>query len=92
MDSHTSTLGPSVIGALRSRLRGATILPGDQGYAVARQLWNAAIDQHPPAIVACADAEDVALALRIAAGQRGPTAIQRGPTAGPVRSARWPVR
>jgi FAD/FMN-containing dehydrogenase len=66
MSPRTSTLPPPVVDALRGRLRGPTILPGDTAYAAARQVWNAAIDEHPPAIVACADAEDVALALQVA--------------------------
>lgn len=78
MNPQTRALDPSVVGALRSRLRGTTLLPGDAGYAAARQVWNAAIDQHPSAIVACADAEDVALALRIAADQALPVTVRGG--------------
>lgn len=49
-----------------SRLRGALVLPGDPAYPAQRRLWNAWIDRSPTAIAVCADAEDVAHALRIA--------------------------
>ena len=78
MNAQTSTIGPAVLGALRSRLRGTTLLPGDGSYSAARQVWNAAIDRRPAAIVVCADAEDVALALRIATEHRLPVTVRGG--------------
>lgn len=78
MNAQTSTLDREALGALRTRLRGSTLLPGDAGYDAARRVWNAAIDQRPAAIVACADAEDVALALRIAAEHRLPVTVRGG--------------
>jgi FAD/FMN-containing dehydrogenase len=78
MTSQNSTLSPAVVEALRSRLRGTTILPGEGAYDAARQVWNGAIDQHPSAIVACADAEDVALAIRVAAEHRLPVSVRGG--------------
>jgi FAD/FMN-containing dehydrogenase len=56
-----------VLDALRSRLRGTTLVRGDEAYDVARRVWNGAIDRHPSCIVGCADAEDVSHAVRIAA-------------------------
>lgn len=54
-----------VVAALRKRIRGAIHEPCDPDYSVARRVWNAAIDRQPGAIIMAADAEDVALAVRI---------------------------
>ncbi|HEX3913240.1 MAG TPA: FAD-binding protein [Steroidobacteraceae bacterium] len=67
MNSASATLKPSALEALRVRLRGSSLVPGDAGYDVARRVWNGAIDRHPSCIVGCADAEDVSHAVRIAA-------------------------
>jgi hypothetical protein len=56
----------AVLRALRQHVRGAVIGPQDAPYESARRVWNSAIDQHPLAIVTCADAEDVPLSLRVA--------------------------
>lgn len=62
-----SDVDPAILGALRSRLRGTTLTPSDEDYEGARRVWNAAIDRRPSMIITCADAEDVSLAVRIAA-------------------------
>ena len=67
MNEGSATLKPSVLDALRSRLRGTSLVRGDQGYDVARRVWNGAVDRHPSCIIVCADAEDVSHAVRIAA-------------------------
>ncbi len=71
MDSHMDAGSPplkaSVLDSLRFRLRGTIGLPGDMGYDAARRVWNGAIDRRPSCIIGCADAEDVAHAVRIAA-------------------------
>lgn len=67
MTDMDSDLNPMILRAFRSNLRGTTLAPGDSAYDTARRVWNAAIDRHPSAIITCADAEDVALAVRIAA-------------------------
>lgn len=72
-----STAEPKVVETLTRRLRGAMLRPTDGRFAVSRRVWNAAIDRHPAAIVLCADAEDVALAVRIAA-DHGATMTVRG--------------
>jgi FAD/FMN-containing dehydrogenase len=66
MTQTSSTLDPKVTAALQRALRGTLLLPTDSPYALARRVWNAAIDRHPPAIAVCADAEDVIRALRVA--------------------------
>lgn len=67
MNDVSATLKPAVLDALRSRLRGTSLVRGDDGYDVARRVWNGAIDRHPSCIVGCVDAEDVSHAVRIAA-------------------------
>ena len=52
--------------ALASRLQGELLLPGDDGYAAARAVWNAAIDRDPAMIVRCRDAADVQTAVAFA--------------------------
>ena len=50
--------------ALRTSLKGDVVLPTDPAYDQVRQIWNAMIDRRPAAIVRCADASDVAPAIR----------------------------
>lgn len=40
-------LEQSILDALRTRLRGPLLLPGESGYDDARSLWNAMIDAGP---------------------------------------------
>jgi hypothetical protein len=67
MQKDIAVLQPAAADALRRHLRGRLILPSDSAFALARRVWNAAIDRRPAAIAMCADAEDVTHALRIAA-------------------------
>jgi FAD/FMN-containing dehydrogenase len=45
--------------ALRARLVGELVLPGEDGWDAARQAWNLAVDQRPAAVVLAETAEDV---------------------------------
>ena len=63
---------------LARQLRGRVLQPADAPYGLARRVWNAAIDRRPMAIACCADAEDCALALRIAAEQGTPVTVRGG--------------
>jgi hypothetical protein len=67
VNDESGILHPLVFQAFRSRLRGTSLLRGDQGYDLGRRVWNGAIDRYPSCIVGCADAEDVSHAVRIAA-------------------------
>jgi FAD/FMN-containing dehydrogenase len=76
-DAHPD-LNPLILEAFRSTLRGITLVPSDSAYDAARRVWNAAIDRRPSAIITCADAEDVSLAIRIAADNGLPLTVRGG--------------
>src|SRR5215813_8863515 len=59
-------LDRATIGALRSRLRGEVLLPGQDSYDGARRVWNGAIDKRPGLIVRCFHAGDVSETIRFA--------------------------
>ena len=67
-----------VVDALSRCLRGVVVRPDDPRFAIGRRVWNAAIDRHPAALVVCDDAEDVALAVRIAADHGTPVTVRGG--------------
>jgi len=52
--------------ALAERLTGELVTPAHDGYESARRVWNGMIDKRPAAIARCADAADVATAVRFA--------------------------
>jgi FAD/FMN-containing dehydrogenase len=58
---------PGPVAALAERLAGEVIAPDHPGYEQARRVWNGMIDKRPALIARCADAEDVATAVRFAA-------------------------
>jgi FAD/FMN-containing dehydrogenase len=49
---------------LRRRLDGQVLLPDQDGYHTARQVWNAMVDRRPAVIARCASPADVAAAVR----------------------------
>jgi len=51
---------------LRNQLRGELILPGDESYEKAREVYNAMIDRRPAAIVRCKDIADVVASVKAA--------------------------
>lgn len=55
----------ALIQQLRRTLRGRVVLPGDGEYDNARKVYNGMIDRRPAAIARCADANDVAAAVRM---------------------------
>jgi FAD/FMN-containing dehydrogenase len=64
--------------ALAERLAGQVIAPDHPEYETARRVWNGMIDKYPAAIARCADAEDVATAVRFAAEHGLPLAVRGG--------------
>jgi FAD/FMN-containing dehydrogenase len=57
--------GPD-LARLRHRLQRQLLLPDDDGYHQARQVWNAMVDRRPAAIARCASPADVAAAVGFA--------------------------
>ena len=66
------------IEALRGALHGRLLAPASPGYDDARVIWNAMIDRRPGLIARCADAEDVATAVRFAREHSLLTSIRGG--------------
>ena len=60
------TLDAEAIQGFVERVRGAVLLPGDQGYDEARAIWNGLIDRRPALIVQCTGAADVVDAVNFA--------------------------
>lgn len=55
-----------LVDALRERVRGAVLAPGEEGYGRARTVWNARVDREPAAIVRATGAADVLAAVEVA--------------------------
>jgi FAD/FMN-containing dehydrogenase len=66
------------IGPLREQVRGDVIDPGDEGYEVARQVYNAMIDRRPAVVVRPVNAGDVIAAVNFAGENELPLAIRGG--------------
>ena len=64
--------------ALRQGLQGNVILPADDDYDSARQVWNAMVDKYPAAIVRCAGTPDVVQAVNFARQQGIRLAVRGG--------------
>ena len=60
------TTDQRALDALRSRVRGQLILPGDDGYGAARSVWNGMIDRQPALIIRCLGAGDVVVGVNFA--------------------------
>ena len=64
--------------ALAERMAGEAIAPDHPAYETARRVWNGMIDKRPAAIARCADADDVATAVRFATEHRLALAVRGG--------------
>ena len=54
---------------LKKSVSGQVVLPDDANYDEVRKIWNGMIDRRPAAIVQCAEANDVPIALRFSREQ-----------------------
>ena len=63
---------------LAAQLTGAVITADHPEYETARRVWNGMIDKRPVAIARCADAQDVATAVRFATENELPLAVRGG--------------
>jgi FAD/FMN-containing dehydrogenase len=54
-----TTIERAAVSDLGASLRGTLLTPGQDGYDVARRIWNGMIDKHPALIARCADTADV---------------------------------
>ena len=57
---------PSSVAALAAGFGGEVLTAADDSYDDRRRVWNGMIDRHPAIIARCADAGDVAAAIRYA--------------------------
>ena len=62
----TDSLGEDDVGALRDRLHGDLLNPGDEGYEEARTVFNRMIDRYPSYVVRATGAADVMAAVDFA--------------------------
>ena len=70
MDGSEIDLKQDTIDALRMRLLGRLLMPGDIGYDESRTVWNAMIDRKPAFIVRCLGVADVIACVQFALDHR----------------------
>jgi FAD/FMN-containing dehydrogenase len=78
LDASSTTIAQDTVAALRSKLRGTVVLPGENGYDEARTIWNAMIDRRPGLVVRCLGAADVINAITLARNEKLLVAIRSG--------------
>ena len=66
------------LSSLRRALHGTLVTPDDAAYETARQVFNAAIDRRPVAVVRAADVHDVQVVVAAARDQGLPLAVRSG--------------
>jgi FAD/FMN-containing dehydrogenase len=66
MASRSVAAGSRDLARLRHRFQGQVLLPDEDGYHQARQVWNAMVDRRPALIARCATPADVAAAIGFA--------------------------
>ena len=72
------SLGEKAIQELKATFRGELIRPGDDGYDVARKVYNGMIDKHPALIARTVDIADTIAAVNFARENKLPLAIRGG--------------
>ncbi len=78
-----TALGSDAIAALRMKIRGEIIQPGDPTYEMARRVYNAMIDKRPALIVRPVDVSDVSSAIGFATEHKLDVAVRGGSHNGP---------
>ncbi len=68
----------SPLTALRERVNGNVIMPGDADYEDARHVYNFMIDKHPAAVVQCTNAGDAQSAIKHARDSGRAVAVRGG--------------
>ena len=68
----------ATLSGLAKRLRGPLVLPGQSGYAAAKQIWNPRYDISPKAVAFCHGPADVAQVLRFARERHMPVTARSG--------------
>jgi FAD/FMN-containing dehydrogenase len=64
--------------ALETSFAGELVRPGDPSYEEHRKVWNGSIDRRPAFVARCAQADDVAAAVRFAREADLPVAVRSG--------------
>ncbi len=64
--------------ALRARVRGTVLAPGDAAYEEAAKVWNGMIERRPAAVVRCTGNADVTAALEFARKEHLPVSVRGG--------------
>jgi len=71
-------LGGATVAELQTSMRGRLLRPADDGYDVARRVWNGAVDRRPALIAQCAGAADVIAAVQFARSHELQLAVRGG--------------
>lgn len=68
-NSELMTLSEKAVQELMQSFQGTLLQPGDDGYDIARKVWNGLIDRQPALIARCAGTADVVAAVNFAREQ-----------------------
>jgi UDP-N-acetylenolpyruvoylglucosamine reductase len=79
----TTRLGQDALAALRTKVRGDLIKPGDPQYETARKVYNAMIDKRPALIIRPVDVADVSSAVHFGSEHGLDIAVRGGGHNGP---------
>ncbi|MFL6141146.1 MAG: FAD-binding oxidoreductase [Labedaea sp.] len=78
MSTRADAIGEATLAELAEGLRGELVTSAAERYDDARQIWNAAHDAHPAAIIRCAGVADVLRGVEFARSQGIPLALRGG--------------
>ena len=77
-DGKKTTIEEAAVEEFAAQLRGRLLLPGQEGYEEAREIWNAMIDRRPGMIVMCAGVADVMRSVSFARDRNLMLAVHGG--------------